>query len=447
MGSVLDALGLHRRELRAWAMYDWAISSMQTVIMTAVFPIYFISVAGAGRPAEQATQALANANTIAAVLIAVLSPVLGAVADFKAAKKNFMAGFMLIGILATVGMFAIRQGDLLLASALFILSMAGASGSMTFYESLLPHIASESEMDRVSTAAYALGYIGGGMLLAINLAWITSPGLIGLPSGDNLTPDQATLPVRLAFVSVGVWWLIFSFPVFRRIAEPRRVLESDEAAAANPFAVAFTRLRETLSELRQYRQAFLAMLAFTIYNDGIQTIIKMATAYGTEIGIERSDLITAILIVQFVGVPFSFAFGSLAGKLGAKLSILLGLAVYTGICIFAYGISSAREFYMLSILVGMVQGGTQALSRSLFANMVPRHKSGEFFGFYSVFEKFGGILGPLVFSVAIGQTGSSRGAILWVIGFFVLGGGLLMLVNTREGEAAARLADRALIHQ
>lgn len=439
--GILDALGLHRRELRAWAMYDWAVSAMQTVIMTAVFPIYFISVAGDGRPPEAATQALANANTIAAVVIAILGPILGAVADYKAAKKPFLTVFMLIGVFSTLGMYFIQHGDLLLASTLFILSMAGATGSMTFYESLLPHIASEQEIDRVSTAAYALGYIGGGVLLAVNLAWITNPALIGLPTGDTLTPAQATLPVRLAFVSVGVWWLLFSFPVLRRVPEPARALEADEGTGANPFVVAFTRLGETLRELRHYRQAFLAMLAFTIYNDGIQTIIKMATAYGTEIGIGRSDLITAILIVQFVGIPCAFAFGSLAGKLGAKRSILLGLLVYTGICIYAYGISTAREFYVLAILVGTVQGGTQALSRSLFANMVPKHKSGEFFGFYSVFEKFGGILGPLVFSLAIGQTGSSRSAILWVIGFFVVGGALLMLVNTKEGEAMAREAN------
>lgn len=438
---VALALGLHRPELRAWSMYDWAVSAMQTVIMTAVFPIYFISVAGADRPPEQATQALANANTLAAVVIAVLSPILGAMADFRAAKKRFLAVFMLIGVFSTAGMYFIQHGDLLLAATLFVLALAGATGSMTFYESLLPHIADEHEIDRVSTAAYAMGYIGGGVLLALNLAWISNPGLIGLPSGDDLPRAQATLPARLAFVSVGVWWLLFSIPMFRGVPEPARTLESDEQTGESALRVAFARLGETLREMRHYKQAFLAMLAFTIYNDGIQTIIKMATAFGTEIGIARSDLITAILIVQFVGIPCAFLFGALAGRLGTKRSILLGLAVYTGICIFAYGINTAREFYILAILVGTVQGGTQALSRSLFASMVPKHKSGEFFGFYSVFEKFGGILGPLVFSIAIGQTGSSRGAILWVIAFFVVGGALLTRVNIPEGERMAREAD------
>jgi UMF1 family MFS transporter len=440
----LNALGLHRPELRAWAMYDWAVSAMQTVITTAVFPIYYMQVAGAGRTPEAAAQSLGYANTVAAIVIAVLAPILGAVADFKAAKKRFLVAFMLIGVVATSAMFFIDHGELVFASALFVLSIAGATGSMTFYEALLPHIASDEEIDRVSTAAYAIGYIGGGVLLAINLAWISSPGLIGLPSGEGLTPQQATLPVRLAFISVGVWWLLFSIPVLRTVPEPPRTVESDEGSTANPFAVAFTRLGETLREMRVYKQAFLAMIAFTIYNDGIQTIIKMATAFGTEIGIERPALIKAILLVQFVGIPCAFAFGTLAGKLGAKMSIFIGLMAYTGICIYAYGIHTEAEFYLLAVLVGLVQGGTQALSRSLFASMVPKHKSGEFFGFYSVFEKFGGIFGPLLFAIAIGETGSSRGAILWVIGFFVVGGALLAAVNVKEGERAAREADQQL---
>jgi UMF1 family MFS transporter len=425
-------------------MYDWAVSAMQTVITTAVFPIYYMQVAGAGRTPEAAAQSLGYANTVAAIVIAVLAPILGAVADFKAAKKRFLVAFMLIGVVATSAMFFIDHGELVFASALFVLSIAGATGSMTFYEALLPHIASDEEIDRVSTAAYAIGYVGGGVLLAINLAWISNPGLIGLPSGEGLTPQQATLPVRLAFISVGVWWLLFSIPVLRTVPEPPRTVESDEGSTANPFAVAFTRLGETLREMRVYKQAFLAMIAFTIYNDGIQTIIKMATAFGTEIGIERPALIKAILLVQFVGIPCAFAFGTLAGKLGAKLSIFIGLVAYTGICIYAYGIHTEAEFYGLAVMVGLVQGGTQALSRSLFASMVPKHKSGEFFGFYSVFEKFGGIFGPLLFAIAIGETGSSRGAILWVIGFFVVGGALLAAVNVKEGERAARDADRQL---
>ena len=439
--GLLNALGLHRPELRAWAMYDWAVSAMQTVITTAVFPIYFISVAGADMTKAEATAWYSWANTAGALLIALLSPVLGAMADYRSAKKRFLSVFMLLGVFSTMGMFFIMHGDLFLAATLFVLSLAGATGSMTFYESLLPHIAREDEIDRVSTGAYAMGYIGGGLLLAINLAWISNPALFGLPAGDDLTPAEATLPARLAFLSVGVWWLLFSIPMLRGVPEPPRRIETDETPTGNSVVVAFSRLRETLGEMRLYKQAFLTMLAFTIYNDGIQTIVRMATVFGEELGLPRSDLITAVLIVQFVGIPFSFLFGTLASRLGTKLSILLGLAVYTGICIYAYTIHTVTEFYLLAGMVAMVQGGTQALSRSLFASMVPKHKSGEFFGFYSVFEKFGGILGPAVFGIAVSTTGSSRSAILWVIAFFVVGGAMLMTVNIAEGERMARDAD------
>jgi UMF1 family MFS transporter len=312
---------------------------------------------------------------------------------------------------------------------------------MTFYESLLPHIATADEIDRVSTAGYALGYIGGGVLLALNLAWILAPGAFGLPHGDGLSKSDATLPTRLAFLSVAVWWLLFSLPVLRRVAEPPRTIEPDESTTASPLRTAFTRLRETLRELRGYKQAFLMMVAFTIYNDGIQTIVRMASVYGAEIGIGQSDLITAILIVQFVGIPCAFAFGTLAGRWGAKRSIFLGLLLYTGICVFAYFMRTATQFYILATLVGLVQGGTQALSRSLFASMVPKHKSGEFFGFFSVFEKFGGILGPLLFTISIGSVGSSRGAILSVILFFAVGAWVLTRVNVAEGEREALAAE------
>jgi UMF1 family MFS transporter len=348
---------------------------------------------------------------------------------------------MILGVAATSAMVLIGRGDIWLASVLLVLSLAGATGSTTFYEALLPHIASEDEMDRVSTAGYALGYVGGGVLLALNILVIQNPGLVGLPSGPGLTPEQASLPTRLCFVSVGVWWLLFSIPVLRSVPEPPRALEADESPDVNAYRVAWTRLGETLRALRGYKQAFLMMLAFTIYNDGIQTIIKMGAVYGDTMGIERKHLIAAILIVQFVGVPCAFAFGYVARFLGAKHAVMLGIAAYAGICIFAYGLDTTREFYLLAMMIGLVQGGTQALSRSMFATLIPKHKSGEFFGFFSVFEKFGGILGPLVFAVAVGQFESSSAGILSVIAFFIVGGAVLLFVDLAEGQRVAREAD------
>jgi UMF1 family MFS transporter len=443
--SLLSRLGLDRPDLRAWAMYDWAASAMQTTIMVAVFPIYFVKVAGAGVVEGGATQRLALVNSLALVFIALLSPILGAISDYRAAKKRFLALFMGIGVGSVLAMFFIHHGDLDLASALFTISLIGVAGSFVFYEALLPHIARQGEIDRVSTAGYALGYFGGGILLALNLAWIQRPDWFGLPYGPSLSEDNATLPVRLAFVSVAVWWIVFSLPLFRRVPEPPALLERDERRDQNPLKVAFMRLAETFQELRSYRNAFLLLLAFLIYNDGIQTIIKMATAYGTEIGIGQNALIGAILLVQFVGVPFSFLFGRLAHRVGAKRALFLGLAAYTAISVLGYFMKTAFHFYVLAGLVGTVQGGTQALSRSLFASMIPRHKSGEFFGFFSVFEKFAGIFGPLIFAGTIAATGSSRNAILSVIIFFAVGAMLLAPVNVEEGQRIARVADQGAI--
>jgi UMF1 family MFS transporter len=423
-------------------MYDWAASAMQTTIMVAVFPIYFVKVAGAGLPESGATQRLATVNTLALVVIAFLSPILGAISDYRAVKKRFLAGFMALGVLAVIGMFFIHRGELDRASLLFTVSLIGVTGSFVFYESLLPHVARPGEVDRVSTAGYAMGYIGGGVLLALNLAWIQRPDWFGLPHGPGLSEDQATLPVRLAFLSVALWWLVFSIPLFRRIAEPPQLLEPDETRGQSAIRTAFVRLRETFQELRSYRNAFLLLLAFLIYNDGIQTIIKMATAYGTEIGIGQSALIGAILLVQFVGIPCSFLFGMLAHRIGAKRALFLGLLVYTAISVLGYFMKTALHFYVLAGLVGVVQGGTQALSRSMFASMVPRHKSGEFFGFFSVFEKFAGIFGPLIFAGTIAATGSSRNAILSVIVFFAVGALLLWPVNVEEGKRVAEAADQ-----
>jgi UMF1 family MFS transporter len=352
---------------------------------------------------------------------------------------------MLIGVASVAGMFFIERGDLDLASGLFAVSLVGVAGSIVFYEALLPHIARPREIDRVSTAGYALGYLGGGVLLALNLAWIQRPDWFGLPSGPGLTSSQATLPVRLAFVSVAIWWTLFSLPLFRRVPEPPAAVEPDERPGRNPVVTAFIRLGETFRELRSYRNAFLMLLAFLIYNDGIQTIIKMATAYGTELGIGQSALIAAILLVQFVGIPCSFLFGILAGRIGAKQAVFLGLLAYAAISVLGYFMKTAGHFFVLAGLVGMVQGGTQALSRSLFASMIPQHKSGEFFGFFSVFEKFAGIFGPLIFAGTIAATGSSRNAILSVIAFFAVGALLLARVDVGEGQRVAQEADREVV--
>jgi UMF1 family MFS transporter len=438
MTRLLDRLGLGRRDLRAWAMYDWANSAFQTTIVAAVFPIYFHKVAAAGLPPAVATSKFAWATTIAILIVAIIAPLLGAIADYAGIKKQLLAVFLGIGVVATIAMYWIERGDWMFALVLFVVGNVGVAGSIVFYESLLPHLVEGPELDRVSSAGYAIGYLGGGALLAINLLMIQKPGLFGIP--------DAGVGTRLAMASVGVWWLLFSIPLFRQVPEPPRRLESGEQPGAGTLATGVKRLIETFYELRRYRQAFLLLVAFLLYNDGIQTIVRMATTYGAELNIDDSAMILALLITQFIGVPFAFLFGMLADRIGAKMAVFIGLLVYVGITILGYYMRTATHFLLLAVLVGMVQGGTQALSRSLFASMIPKYKSSEFFAFFGVFERYAGILGPAVFAWVVDHSGTSRNAILSVVAFFVLGAAILAFVNVDDGRRAARLADAGLTH-
>ena len=426
----MERIGLGRRELRAWAMYDWANSAFQTTIVAAIFPIYFQKVAAAGMPGPVATSRFAWATTIAILTVAIIAPVLGAVADRAPLKKRFLALFMAIGVSATAAMFFITRGDWQLALALFVVANFGVAGSIVFYESLLPHIAGKEELDRVSTAGYALGYLGGGVLLAVNILMMSQPAWFFLPNRE--------VAVRASLASVAVWWLVFSIPLFRHVPEPPPGMATGDEAGGNGLLGAVRRLFETLRELRRYRQAFMLLLAFLLYNDGIQTIIRMATTYGTEIGIDENAMIAALLITQFIGVPFGFLFGVIAARIGPKRAVFVGLATYSVITILGYYMRTATHFYLLAIMVGMVQGGTQALSRSLFASMIPKHKSSEFFAFFGVFERYAGILGPALFAWVVAHSGTSRNAILSVLAFFIIGGALLTLVDVDAGRRAAR---------
>jgi UMF1 family MFS transporter len=428
----LERLGLHRPELRAWALYDCANSVFMTTVLL-IFPIYFYDVARAGKPSTESVALYGWATAASMAFIAVLSPVLGAIADYGAMKKRLLALSIAVGVVTVGAMYFIGPGDWMLALVLVMASRVGVNASLVFYESLLPHIATEDEIDRVSTAGYAIGYLGSGLLMALNLAWIARPDLFGIPDSQ--------MAVRLTFAVSAAWWLGFSIPLFLKVPEPPRRLEADEVAGAALLPAAFRRLRETLRDIRGYRHAFWFLLAFLVYNDGIGTIINMATLYGAQLNLDRGRLMLSVLAVQFVGIPCTFAFGALAGRLGAKRTIFVTLAVYLGVSIFAYSLTTVTEFFVLCLAVGTVQGAAQALSRSLFATLIPRHKSSEFFAFFSVFEKFAGIFGPALFAGMATLTGSSRNAILSLIVFFIAGGVILSFVDVEEGRRAAREAE------
>jgi len=430
IARLLARVGLVTPEQRAWAWYDWANSTYFTTVVTAVFPAFFATYAAAGLDPAQATAVFGTITTASVALIAVVSPILGAIADVTGIKKTLLFVFMLIGVASTAAMVFIERGGWAFAAALFVIGNIGVSGTTVFYDSLLPHVARPEETDRVSSAGYALGYLGGGVLLLVNLAWILKPQTFGFA--------DAAVATKASFVSVAVWWLVFTLPLMRRVPEPPVSLDAGEHAGEGILAAAFGRLGRTLRDIRRYRHAFTLFLAMLLYQDGIQTIIRMASVYGAEIGIDQNAQIAAFVMVQFIGIPFSFLFGSLGARIGTKRALFIALGVYTMTSILGYFLHTVVEFFILAGLVATVQGGAQALSRALFARLIPVRKASEFFGFYAVAERFATVLGPLVFTLSVAITGSSRFAVLFIIAFFAAGAVLLSKVDEEAGIEAAR---------
>ncbi|WP_299027653.1 MFS transporter [uncultured Thermanaerothrix sp.] len=439
----------HRRAIWAWTMYDWANSAFATTIMAAVLPVYYASVAAADLPPNEATSNWAFTTTVALVLVAVLGPVLGAMADFSGAKKRFLTLFAWMGILGTALLYFVQRGDWLMASLFYILGSIGFSGANVFYDSLLPHVATPDEIDQVSSRGYAMGYAGGGILLAANMAMILFGPKV-LPSLlPGLSLDEATLTAlmtRLAFVTVAVWWFTFTIPLWRFVPEPPRRILSNETGF-NPIKASFSRLANTFRNIRQYRELMKFIVAFWLYNNGIGTIIYMATIYGTELGFGIETTVGTLLMVQFVAIPFAILFGWLAKKIGTKPAILLSLAIYTTIAIGGYFLRTPLHFFLLGFAVATVQGGSQALSRSLFGRMVPKSQSAEFYSFFGVSEKIAGTVGPLVFGIVSRLMGGSRFSIISLIIFFALGMLLLTRVNEHAGIQVAEAEEQIFLAQ
>jgi UMF1 family MFS transporter len=421
----------YQRVVNAWAMYDWANSSFAVVILTAIFPVYYRAlVINAGAAPETATAYWAYTTSLSLLLVAVIGPVVGAAADFLGAKKRFLAVALWLGVLGTVSLVFLSTNKYLLGSLLFAVANLGFAGGNIFYESLLPQVARPNDLDRVSARGYALGYLGGGLLLVLNALWLYRPEWFWMADRN--------IALRACFISVACWWVIFALPLFRTVVEPATVGQPRSLLA---FANSLARLVQTFKQIRRYRALAIFLGAFWLYNDGISTIIKLAAAYGDEIGVDHNDMLGALILTQFIGFPCSIGFGSVAHYWGAKRTIFFGLAVYTVISIAGFFIRSAGDFYLLAIMVGVVQGGTQALSRSLFAAMVPRTRSAEFFGFFSTGEKVAGIIGPAIFGFVGQLTGSSRWGIVSITLLFVAGALLLRRVDEAEGRRVAAAVD------
>ena len=423
-----------RRAANAWCLYDWANSAFATTIMATVFPVYYGTVAARDLSPVRATSYWGYTNTIAMLLVALVAPILGAMADHSGARKRFLRYFAGFGIFFTAAMVFIGAGNWKIASLFYILALLGWSCANIFYDSLLPHVAENDRIDQVSSRGYALGYLGGGLLLGINIVMI-KPEIIGLTRCPGISDGE--WGSRFSFLSVAIWWTIFSIPLFRYVNEPPAVLRAGESR--NPLRAGFQRLRHTLKDIRRYSELLKFLIAFWFYNDGIASIIIMAVLFGREIGIGQEHLLGAILMVQFIGMPFAIAFGWLAPRLGTKRSIYLTLVIYALIAIGGYFMQSALHFWILAVLVATVQGGSQALSRSLFGRMVPRSRTAEFFGFYNVSSKFASIIGPSLFATVGMVTGSSRNGILSLLLLFTVGGIILYTVDEERGIKAAEM--------
>jgi UMF1 family MFS transporter len=419
------------RQVIAWALYDWANSAFATTVLAGFFPLFFKKYWSTASDVTVSTFQLGVANAAASLAVALMAPVLGAIADRSGARKRYLLLFAGMGVVMTSCLALVAQGQWSIAVLIYLFASVGFSSANIFYDALLVDAAPHGSIDRVSAFGFALGYLGGGLLFAINVAMTLWPGSFGLP--------DATTAVRISFISVAVWWAVFSLPLLFYFTEVPR---SERVAGWAAVRAGLAQLMGTFRSLRHMRVVFVFLLAYWLYIDGVYTVIRMAIDYGLAIGLNANDLIAALLLTQFVGFPAAVVFGRLGERIGAKPAILIGLGVYIFACIWAYFMRESWEFYILAGLIGLVQGGVQALSRALYTRLIPANKSGEFFGFYNMLGKFAAILGPLIMGVTSVATGNPRLSILAIIVLLAGGGALLLAVNERDGAEHAHALAR-----
>jgi UMF1 family MFS transporter len=413
-----------QRQKWGWAMYDWANSAFAATVMAGFFPVFFKEYWNAGVSVTESTFRLGMANSLASLLIVVMAPVLGAVADYLGRRKGMLMAFAFLGILMTGGLYLVEEGEWLLAAFLYVLALVGFSGSNIFYDSLLPFVSNRDEIDRISALGFSLGYLGGGLLLALNVLMSLNPGWFGLM--------DAAAAIRLSFVLVALWWLVFTVPLVLLVEEPQ---DHRREKTSPVLDAGFKRIWKTLHEIRQLRNLWLFLLAYWFYIDGVGTVIHMAVDYGLSIGFDKENLILALLITQFTGFPAALLFGRLGSRFGPRAGILLGLAIYMVVTVWGALMDEVSEFYMLAIAIGVAQGGIQALSRSLYARMIPAGRTAEFFGFYNMLGKFAAIMGPFLMGWVGVMTGNPRVGILSLLVFFLAGALILMRVDVVEPDA------------
>ena len=426
-----DMSEFRKKEQFAWCLYDWANSAFATVILAAVLPVYFVSLVPKDGAVLfpffdhkfSASSLWGYSVSISMLTLAVSAPALGALADRRGWHKGLMLLFCLVGCAGTLLLATTGSGDYLPAALFFILGNLGFAGGNIFYNAYLPRLAPAAETDHLSARGYALGYIGGGLLLAIVFILIVKFASFGFADRSSAT--------RFGFLLTGIWWLVFSLPTFY-------FLPNTEKSPNPQYRFSLKNYFRQFWQLLYYRDLSLFLLAFLCYNDGIQTVISVSAVFAREeLQLSQGTIIGCFLMIQFIAMPGALVFARLAARIGTARAILLSLLLFTLVCIFAYQMTGALEFWLLGAVIAIILGGSQALSRSLFASMVPREKSAEFFGFFAISSRFASIFGPLVFALVADLSGSSRNSILALGGFFVVGGILLALVNISRGRALA----------
>jgi len=406
----------NKKKIRSWVMYDWANSAFATTIASAILPIFYQDVAAGSLPDYLATAYWAYTTSIAMLIVVVLAPILGSIADYSRSKSKHLIVFALLGVTATALLVTISYGNFLLASFIFILASIGFSGSNIFYDAFLPEITTTTERNYISAKGFAYGYLGGGILLAVNLLMVQFPHFFGMP--DTLWG------IRLSFITVSVWWLVFSIPIFKNLKDTPREGTPLKVTYLQSAKIGIQDLKATFKTILKHGELLKFLIAFWLYNDAIGTIIGMATVFGREIGISQLHLMGALLLVQIAGFPFTLIFGRYANRIGAKNSIYICLVIYFIATIAGYFMTTALHFFALAFLVSTSQGASQAFSRSLFSTLIPQETPAKFFAFYSIFNKMK-FLAPALFGFVGQITGNSRNGVLTLL-FFLIAGALML---------------------
>ena len=371
------------REKFSWSLYDWANSVFATTVLAGFFPLFFKSFWAGDLDDTTSTALLGTVSSVAGLIIVLIAPILGAMADLSRNKKLFLLIFALLGIISTSILFFISYGFWEWSLIIFGLSIIGFSGANIFYDSLLIDVSSDEDRNYVSSMGYALGYLGGGILFLINVLMYLYPSYFNL--------NSQTEGILYSFLSVALWWFVFSMPLFLFVKQKKI---NDIADFKNPFKQSFIRVLNTFREIKKYKPVLIFLIAYWFYIDAIDTIVRMAVAYGTDLGFDSSKLIIALIFTQFIGFPATFAYGYLAEKFGLFNMLVVGILIYILICIYSLFITSATDFFILAGLVGLVQGGVQSVSRTIFSRLIPQDKATEFFGFYNLIGKSAVVVGP-----------------------------------------------------